>query len=185
MGSMAMQGLPAYYYDIIRPNTTVELNGCRYNHMSANIYYENVPNFIARYTDLIGKCRRNVEGCEDCRKTDLALIKNIHYTNCRKPWQCAGVSSTSKGDIDPRTADFDHCMEVVRKWHAMRSDLEVRVLDSMGKNATTGGLLQEGQVGSYMTDVFMGHCSANGPEGYLPISLTKDMWVQMSDVIWN
>lgn len=28
----------------------------------------------------------------------------MHYTNCRKPWQCSGVSSTVKGDIDPRTA---------------------------------------------------------------------------------
>jgi hypothetical protein len=84
VGSMAMQGLPAYYYDEIRPNSTVELNGCRYNHMGANIYYQDVPNFIRRYTDLVGKCRRNVEGCEDCRKTELALIKNMHYTNCRK-----------------------------------------------------------------------------------------------------
>lgn len=83
VGSMAMQGLPAYYYDEIAPNTSVELNGCRYNHMGANIFYDNVPNFIRKYKDLHGKCRRNVEGCEDCRKTDMSLIKNIHFTNCR------------------------------------------------------------------------------------------------------
>ena len=40
VGSMAMQGLPAYYYDEVAPNTSVELNGCRYNHMGANIFYE-------------------------------------------------------------------------------------------------------------------------------------------------
>ena len=114
VGSMAMQGLPAYFYDVVRPNTTVELNGCRYNHMGADVYYDDVPNFIKKYRDLHGKCRRNVEGCEDCRKTDLDLVKNVHFTNCRKPWNCAGRSSTGKGDIDPRTADYDHCMQVRR-----------------------------------------------------------------------
>ena len=114
VGSMAMQGLPAYFYDVVRPNSTVELNGCRYNHMGADVYYDDVPNFIKKYKDLHGKCRRNTEGCEDCRKTDLDLVKNVHFTNCRKPWNCAGRSSTGKGDIDPRTADYDHCMQVRR-----------------------------------------------------------------------
>ena len=33
VGAMAMQGLLAYYYDMVRPNTAVELNQCRFNHM--------------------------------------------------------------------------------------------------------------------------------------------------------
>ena len=33
IGARAMQGLMAYYYDHIRPNTAVELNQCRFNHM--------------------------------------------------------------------------------------------------------------------------------------------------------
>ena len=37
VGAMAMQGLGAYFYDEIRPNTSVELNGCRYNFMAADI----------------------------------------------------------------------------------------------------------------------------------------------------
>ena len=97
-----------------------------------------------------------------------------------KAWQCAGVSSTAKGDIDPRTADFDHCLEVVRRWHQMRLDLERRVLNITG-NLT----VLEGQVGNYTADVFMGHCSTNGPEGYLPISVTKEVLLQIADVIWN
>ena len=171
VGSMAMQGLPAYYYDIVRPNTTVELNGCRYNHMGANIFYEDVPNFIRRYKDLHGKCRRNVEGCEDCRKTDTNLIKNIHFTKCRKPWNCAGVSSINKGDIDPRTTDFDHCMVVVRKWHQMRTDLEQKIVEATGGDTK----VLEGQSGDYRRDVFMGHCSKNGQNGYLPIVASKEV----------
>ena len=180
VGSMAMQGLPAYYYDEVRPNTTVELNGCRYNHMGANIYYEDVPNFIKRYKDLHGKCRRNVEGCEDCRKTDLSLIKNIHFTNCRKPWNCAGVSSTNKGDIDPRTANYDHCMEVVRKWHEMRTDLEQKIAELSGDDKVL-----EGQSGSYKKDVFMGHCSENGQNGYLPIAASKEVMMEVAQKIWS
>ena len=36
----------------------------------------------------------------------MSLIKNIHFTNCRKPWNCAG-SKSGKGGIDERTADYD------------------------------------------------------------------------------
>lgn len=39
-GAMGMQGIVAYYYDEVAKNTSVELNGCRYNHMGANIFYE-------------------------------------------------------------------------------------------------------------------------------------------------
>eukprot|EP00581_Thalassiosira_minuscula_P016510 CAMPEP_0183719362 /NCGR_PEP_ID=MMETSP0737-20130205/12339_1 /TAXON_ID=385413 /ORGANISM="Thalassiosira miniscula, Strain CCMP1093" /LENGTH=499 /DNA_ID=CAMNT_0025949079 /DNA_START=65 /DNA_END=1564 /DNA_ORIENTATION=+ len=180
VGSMAMQGLPAYYYDIIRPNTTVELNGCRYNHMGANIFYEDVPNFIRRYKDLHGKCRRNVEGCEDCRKTDVSLVKNIHFTNCRKPWNCAGKSSTGKGDIDPRTADYDHCMGVVRKWHEVRTDLEGSIA-----NITGDTKVLEGQSGEYNKDAFMGHCSEDGQKGYLPIVADKEVMAKVAQKIWS
>ena len=181
VGSMAMQGLPAYYYDIIRPNITVELNGCRYNHMGANIFYEDVPNFIKRYKDLHGKCRRNVEGCEDCRKTDLALIKNIHFTNCRKPWNCAGVSSTNKGDIDPRTANYEHCMEIVQKWHGMRSDLEQSIAEVSGDPTKVA----EGQSGDFKRNIFMGHCSDNGQKGYLPIAASKEVMIMVAEKIWK
>jgi len=180
VGSMAMQGLPAYYYDEVRPNATVELNGCRYNHMGANVFYEDVPNFIRRYKDLHGKCRRNVEGCEDCRRTDVSLIKNIHFTNCRKPWNCAGISSMSKGNIDPRTADYDHCMEVVGKWHKARTDLEARIA-----NVTGDGEVLRGQSGAYRRDVFMGHCKEDCQDGYLPIVASKEAMAKVAQTIWD
>ncbi len=37
VGAKAMQGLMAYYYDLIRPNNAVELNQCRFNHMGMNV----------------------------------------------------------------------------------------------------------------------------------------------------
>ena len=191
VGAMAMQGLPAYYYDVIRPNTSVELNGCRYNHMGANIHYNNVPNFIPKYTDLHGKCRRNVEGCEDCQLTDISNIYNIHFTNCRKPWNCAGRSGTSKGgsEIDPRTTNYEHCMDVIHTWHVMRSDLENYIINITQGNIDEGEYdtinVHEGQAGQYKRDIFMGHCSKDGQGGYLPLAASRKVLRMVADKLWN
>lgn len=29
----------AYFYDVVRPNTAVELNQCRFNHMGMDVRY--------------------------------------------------------------------------------------------------------------------------------------------------
>ena len=93
VGAMAMQGLMAYYYDHVRPNTAVELNQCRYNHMGMNVLFEYAPNFSRPKDPKRGKCRNNLEYCEDCRKTALDDIYNVHFTQCRKPWNCIGVGA--------------------------------------------------------------------------------------------
>ena len=49
VGAMAMQGVVAYYYDHIRPNTAVELNQCRFNHMGMDVLYRKPPNFQKKY----------------------------------------------------------------------------------------------------------------------------------------
>lgn len=57
-------GFVAYFYDKIRPNTAVELNQCRYNHMGkAGI-------------SGIGGCRDGGEECEDCRVT----VHKVHMS---------------------------------------------------------------------------------------------------------
>ena len=82
VGAKAMQGLMAYYYDIIRPNNAVELNQCRFNHMGMNVVYNASPNFNPRYKS-VGKCRNNKNECEDCMTTDFDKIYNVHYTECK------------------------------------------------------------------------------------------------------
>lgn len=108
VGSMAMQGLMAYYYDMVRPNTAVELNQCRYNHMGMNVLYEYAPNFSPRRKKT-GSCRNNRGTCEDCRKTNLTDIYNVHYTQCRKPWNCVGIGypggTTPQGRAQGKKAD--------------------------------------------------------------------------------
>ena len=102
----------AYYYDVVRPNTAVELNQCKFNHMGMDgeatrqkctavlrdtpskirsVRYRHPPNFFSRKAHKVGRCRNNLEECEDCMQTNTSLIYNIHYTQCRKPWNCIGV----------------------------------------------------------------------------------------------
>jgi hypothetical protein len=90
VGAMAMQGIMAYYYDVIRPNTAVELNQCRFNWMGMDVRYNAQPNFNPRHPKR-GECRNNGDYCEDCRKTPVEQIYNVHYTQCRKPWNCISV----------------------------------------------------------------------------------------------
>jgi hypothetical protein len=62
-------GFVAYFYDIIRPNTAVELNQCRYNHMGMDVRYRHPPNFRPSLPG-VGGCRNGAKQCEDCMVTD-------------------------------------------------------------------------------------------------------------------
>jgi hypothetical protein len=70
----------------------------------------------SRYSDLVGKCRNGRDVCEDCQKAPISQIRSVHYTNCRKPWNCIGVKWMKGQDkkaqgIDERNTGFDKCME--------------------------------------------------------------------------
>lgn len=43
----------------------------------------------------------------------------------------------------------------------------------------------EGQRGGYLKDVFMGHCSENGQNGYLPIVASKEVIAIEAEKLWN
>jgi hypothetical protein len=84
VGAMAMQGLVAYYYDIIAPDAWVELNQCQFNQL-----FRSMPSFRANHPK-VGKCCNNLDYCEDCMHTSLDKIHSIHFTQCHKPWNCIG-----------------------------------------------------------------------------------------------
>jgi alpha-N-acetylglucosamine transferase len=73
-GAMAMQGLIAYFYDHVRPNTAVELNQCYFNHMGMDVLYRGEPNFRPRIPG-VGGCRNGKEVCEDCMTTNIEVGK--------------------------------------------------------------------------------------------------------------
>ena len=172
VGAKAMQGLIAYYYDVVRPNVSVELHGCHYNWMGGDILYRDVPAFYPQqYPDLVGKCRNGKDTCEDCQKAPISQIRSVHYTNCRKPWNCIGVKWMKGQDkkaqgIDERNTNFDKCMEVIDLWHKLRTEMEDKVIQMTGNQT----LAKVWRCGDYMKGIFNGHCTENGQAGYIPLS---------------
>lgn len=171
VGAMAAQGLMAYVYDTLFNNTWVELNQCRYNHMGMDVLYRNQPSFRAKHAK-VGQCRNDLEYCEDCQTTNVDQIYNIHYTQCRKPWNCIGEGDSTvfeKSSIPEDSVHLDHCMELLTIWHNVRTSLETQLYALTGDET-----IRNGQAGLYTHHVFQGHCKANGQSEYLPISATPE-----------
>lgn len=172
VGAKAMQGLLAYYYDVFHPDEWIELNQCRHNHMGMDVRYRGPPSFKAN-SPMKGKCRdsRNSnDDCEDCMVTPIDSIYSIHYTQCRKPWNCAGEGNLAVNDkrgIPEDNVDIDHCLSLQKLWHEYRSDLEDRFLEGSG----VGKRQSQGRNGTYMTDIFLGHCAGFGGDSYLPMAM--------------
>mmetsp|Transcript_8915 Transcript_8915/g.14855 ORF Transcript_8915/g.14855 Transcript_8915/m.14855 type:complete len:546 (+) Transcript_8915:126-1763(+) len=170
VGAMAMQGLMAYYYDHIRPLTSVELNQCRYNWMGMDVRYRAAPNF-QRKNPKVGMCRNDLEECEDCTTTDLSEIRSVHYTECRKPWNCVGtgVAGGAKGaSIDTSAGNFEKCMEVVSKWHELRADFELKLY-----SLSFDDRLLQAASQAYKKNVFRGHCGGEGGKNYTQIDASE------------
>jgi len=168
VGGMAMQGLLAYYYDQFVPGTWVELNHCRFNHIGVDVRVK-------------GKCRNGKEACEQCQSTPVQDIYSVHYTACRKPWQCMAKGTKDK-DIDgyskkqlihEHQVNKDHCMELLKIWHGVRTDLEHELFKLTRSDAITGS-----QKGEYNSDAFLGHCTQDLEAGYLKLASGKDEVLQ-------
>jgi len=140
-GSMTFQGLVPYYYNLLHPGQSVELNRCVYNQMADN------PRTGRTVNDVVsGECRTNTEECEDCRSRPLEDIYTVHFTLCQKPWECLAHDT----DIIQQRL----CRKVTKEWYRVRSDLEAY----WGRPA-------KGPHG-YQPDQFYGFCSSGGQRGY-------------------
>ena len=130
-----------------------------------DVLYRKAPGFKPGHPKR-GKCRNDLEYCEDCMTTDVSQIYNIHYAMCRKPWNCIGEPSRgAKGrDTIPQDqVNYQHCLELERIWHNHRTDLETK-LQALTHDAT----IAQGQAGKYKKEIFQGHCVENGK--YLALS---------------
>lgn len=165
-----MSGLIAYYYDVLRPGVSVELNACRFNHIGMDNLYRAMPKYHPKaHKKWIGKCRSMRSDCEECLKTPLEDIYTAHFTaQCRHPQECVTEGDSRGGPgrdlIDSASGTVEHCLEVNGHWHEMRRDFESTLL-----NAASTGVAKVGYQGKHKPKVFQGHCSAEGTDGYLPI----------------
>jgi len=87
-GAMAYQGVVAFYYDRLRPNTAVELNVCRWNQVAADVIWRG-PEWMNEHHL---QCRDHPRTflpdgtpdhasntrCEDCRNTPIDAVKSVH-----------------------------------------------------------------------------------------------------------
>ena len=97
----------------------VELNRCIYNSMINDdpYYFDNKKRAKKMKMDPTKnrKCRTEEELCEDCRETPFETIKTIHYTTCRKPWECPYLKPPQP----------TLCKDAHHAWYKIRQQLEV------------------------------------------------------------
>ena len=173
VGARAMQGVMAYFYDEIRPNTAVELNACRFNHLGMDMRYnEGGPWFESNEQE--GNCRDGRENCEQCKFTPAEDIYSIHFSPCGKPWKCVADEKLHK----QREIDVNHCFELQRLWHALRTDFENELLTKTGDNS-----VKKLSQGEYKTDTFLGHC--RNETDYISLLEFSDDVVQISSDLYN
>lgn len=114
-GAAQMQGLCSYFFGAIRPGTSIELNRCYYNFMGDN------PRDPAHRN----KCKTGEKDCQDCRTVPFEEIKNIHFTECSKPWWCmAHEKNFGRQNSLGGPEAFDSCLKAHRLWFQTRQQLE-------------------------------------------------------------
>lgn len=175
VGAEAMQGLLAYYYDVIAPpGSWIELNACRFNHMGMDMLYRANPNFLRKHKK-VGKCRNDRDYCEDCQTTPVSEIYSIHYTQCRKPWACVAESKWVRGStgIPEDNVLLPHCLELATVWHSYRHDLETQVRSLMDETSVAN--IKKHHNGTYFPHVFQGHCRDYGSENYIPLTVNPNV----------
>lgn len=150
-GAGTIQGLASYYYGEFAQNRSLELNRCYYDNMVDDPYFKG------------DQCRTLQSQCQDCRKTQVTDIYLTHFTNCGKPFWCAGPVKLWANEQDRL------CMELFREWHLVRLSLEnewkskypdyspVYAPPPPWPNSTKG----------YRQSISQGHCGGN--RRYIPM----------------
>jgi hypothetical protein len=146
-GSMTIQGLLPYYFVMLHPGHTVELNWCIYNNMCSKPRKNSTSQDEA---NSLGRCYTQQEDCEDCRKRPLEDIYSVHFTVCQKPWLC---QRHHQNNVAHRL-----CRQLHHAWFQIRSEME-QSWNRSGWGPETGK----------DRDMFFGYCTSFGSKGYQSI----------------
>jgi hypothetical protein len=120
--------------------------------------------------------------------TEFEKIYSVHYTLCRKPWQCISRGNNksrpkdrgpgeSKYDIPLNVVNKDHCYELVRHWHDLRLDFEKQLFSLTGDKS-----IFDGTKNKYREDIFRGHCKGEGNSGYVSIAGENETFKRVSEL---
>jgi len=174
-GAMAYQGVVAYYYDQLRPNTAVELNVCRWNQVAADVLWRGPDHYNEHHLQCREHPRTTLPDgkpdyksnthCEDCRNTPIEHVKTAHYTACKKPWECKIANPRVPRDKRQKyrlenLVNVTYCMDLVREWFHLRQEFEMAL-----EVASNGVVKPSSRNGAYEDQYFMGYCRGSG--GYI------------------
>jgi len=179
---MAYQGVVAYFYDRLKPNTAVELNVCRWNQVAADVIWRGPE----RADEHKLQCREYPQTtlangkpdyasntiCEDCRNTPIEKVRTAHYTACKKPWECTMAHPRVPRDKKQsyrleNLVNVTYCMNLVREWFELRREFE-----SALEVASNGQVKPSPRTGTYEDQYFLGYCRRSG--GYNAIEPLPD-----------
>lgn len=191
-GSMTIQGLMAYYFDVEQLETSVELNRCRYNNIADNArvsgfarnpkyprcsllpFIRNASN--PRYNFDDKQCRDGRSSCDDtdCQRFPLAKSRVLHYTYCKAPWKCNGCEYLE-------TYKESTCYAMEREWFRVRNTIpgeegERNLADVKGDDKGPLSYIRDDGVvelreGNCYKEFFLGYCLGNGGYGKLLLDL--------------
>ena len=171
-GAMAYQGVVAYYYDILSPNTAVELNVCRWNQVAADVIHRGPEKMEEHHMQCREYPRKKLPDgkpdfasnteCEDCRNTPIEFVKTVHYTACKKPWECKIAHPRNPRDQKQKyrlqnLVNVTMCMDLVREWFELRKDFEDELQSASGGKAELSF-----REGAFESQYFLGYCSGDG-----------------------
>lgn len=175
-GAMSYQGLIAYFFDIIYPNHSIELNVCIYNQVAADIVYRGqigppiYNNTCRQYPAYNVSIQDNTiqnKQCEDCRSISVNDIYSVHYTACRKPWDCmlpypkTSIDRTQTYRLKELT-NMTTCGLLFHKYFQYRYELETLIMQATGNNQATNNRFNYDTKSSYHPEYYLGYCRSKG-----------------------
>ena len=109
--------------------------------------------------------------------TEFDKIYSVHYTMCKRPWQCISEGAVKGGSrtLDVHMVNVEHCHEVVRRWHKLRVDFENKLYSLTGDETILNGTKH-----GHRQNIFQGHCKDEGVEGYVSIAGKDDTFKRIA-----
>jgi hypothetical protein len=177
-GAMAFQGILAYFYDMIHRGHAVELDVCHWNQVVADVIYRGPT-----HMEFNGTCRQyphDTKGdfvsntpekgrCYDCRALPVRETRTVHFTACKKPWECTlpyprvpGKRNIAHTYRIRELTNITTCRALFRKYFEIRQEVEAMMASSPGSFISRH--LYEG---NFEPDTFLGYCAGKGT--YLPM----------------
>lgn len=174
-GAMAYQGVLAYFYDIVYPGHSVALDYCHWNQVVADVIWRGPQ----RKEEFYGKCRDyppdgnfadntpEKGACRDCRTLPVEETRTVHYTACKKPWECRiphPRNPRDKSQVErlQELTNITTCKLVFAEYFGYRKDIEDKI-------QLASGQLPGARDGSFFPEAFLGYCANSGK--YLPMAL--------------